>query len=289
MKRKATEKDWLPLSRSGKKTEEVPTGEAFRPAWIDFERGIRVGNLEPHERITRILKYRLEQAYDTSFVTDRWGRGVYWQWICWVPRADREAKPISSGVNFGCAKFFISQDREKRIFQSGMTVERGYASGKPPFDGIKLQSDWDWNMLMKACVKGSPLDGELRRLVRREGFSITVTGARGTASFTGANFLGAPQVRREAVKAPGNQWAGFSLFYPMPEAELIACSGYELVQAIMGVFAEVTPAMNQCMQVSLGLRSARLAVDRRLLQEQGQDDARQGQDDKGHKGNRHRS
>ena len=34
---------------------EAPTGEAFRTEWIDFAKGIRVGHLEPHERITRII------------------------------------------------------------------------------------------------------------------------------------------------------------------------------------------------------------------------------------------
>jgi hypothetical protein len=38
-----------------------------------------VSNLEPHERITQILKYGLEERYATPFVTDRWGRGVFWQ------------------------------------------------------------------------------------------------------------------------------------------------------------------------------------------------------------------
>jgi hypothetical protein len=33
---------------------ELPISDAFQPEWLDFDRGIRVGNLEPHERITRI-------------------------------------------------------------------------------------------------------------------------------------------------------------------------------------------------------------------------------------------
>jgi len=274
MKRSPTHKDWLPLSRPAAAARELPTGEAFRPAWIDFEKGIRVGNLEPHERITQILKYRLEQEFGTGFVTDRWGRGVYWHWICWVPRADRDAKPVSSGINFGCAKFFISQDREKRIFQSGMTVERGWSSGKPPFPGIRLKKDWDWHRLMASCVKGSRFDEELHRLVGREGFSISVTGAG--APLTAANFRGAHQVRAAAEKAPPAQWAGFSLYYPMPEAEMAVCSGYEVVQAICGVFTEVSPAMNLCMQVTLAPRSARFPVDGGFLQEEGHNDARHG-------------
>lgn len=79
MKKRPTGKDWLPLVRAEGRAVEAPTGEAFRTEWIDFEKGIRVGNLEPHERITRILKYGLEEGYGTDFVTDRWGRGVFWQ------------------------------------------------------------------------------------------------------------------------------------------------------------------------------------------------------------------
>ncbi|MCX7037655.1 MAG: hypothetical protein NT005_00680, partial [Spirochaetes bacterium] len=71
MKKRATAKDMLPLARLGKAPGVPPTGEAFRPEWIDFENGIRVGNLEPHERITQILKYNLELRHGTPFVTDR--------------------------------------------------------------------------------------------------------------------------------------------------------------------------------------------------------------------------
>ena len=53
----------------------------FRPEFLDFERGIHVGNLEENQRITRILKLALEARYGQPFVTERWGRGVYWQWI----------------------------------------------------------------------------------------------------------------------------------------------------------------------------------------------------------------
>jgi hypothetical protein len=37
----------------------------------------------------------------------------------------------------------------------------------------------------------------------------------------------------------------------MPEREVHACTGYELVKAIGGVFNEVIPAMNCCMTVPL--------------------------------------
>jgi len=251
MKTKPSQKDWLPLSKPQKTAVELPTGEAFNPQWIDFERGIRVGNLEPHERITQILKYGLEQMYGTPFVTDRWGRGTFWQWICWLSRSNREAKPISHNVNFGCAKFFISLDREQLVFQCGMTIERGYAAGRPSIPGILLKKDWDWHRLMAQCRKGTELDETIGRLIRRDGFLASVTGSSGTTRYSAKNFANARQIRETARKAAPNDWAGFSLFYPMPKSEVYASSGYDLVQGIRGVFAEVSEAMNQCMQVKL--------------------------------------
>ncbi|MBZ5515976.1 MAG: hypothetical protein LAN62_14240 [Acidobacteriia bacterium] len=44
----------------------------FRPEFLDFKRGIRVGNLEENERITRILKLALEAQHGQPFVTERW-------------------------------------------------------------------------------------------------------------------------------------------------------------------------------------------------------------------------
>jgi hypothetical protein len=250
-KKRPTSREWLPLSRPGRGASDVPTGEAFRTEWIDFEKGIRVGNLEPHERITRMLKYGLEEAYRTGFVTDRWGRGVFWQWICWLPRENRDAKPVSHGTNFGSAKLFITINRAEKIFQCGLTVERGFVSGRPSIPGIVLKPDWDWHRLMKQCTAGSDLDGELQRLVRREGFRAAVTGAEGTSTLDGKSFRSARQIRDAARKAPPGSWAGFELFYPMPEAEVRASSGYDFVRGILGAFAEVIPAMNLCMQVPL--------------------------------------
>jgi hypothetical protein len=251
MKRNTTNKDWLPLARGEKPAGELPTGEAFRGEWIDFERGIRVGNLEPHERITQILKFHLEQRYQTKIITDRWGRGVYWQWICWLPRANREAKPVSHEVNFGCAKLFISADDETRVFKSGLQVERGYVEGPEAQQPWGLREDWDWHRLMKQCARGTSLDDELRRLLKREGFVAEIGDWEANAVFTGKNFTSARELRDAARRAPTRQWAGFQLYYPMPEREVRSCTGYELVKAICGVFDEVVPAMNCCMQVEL--------------------------------------
>ena len=249
MKRLPSQKDWLPLSRPQKTAAELPTGEAFRPEWIDFERGIRVGNLEPHERITQILKYGLEQRYGTPFVIDRWGRGVFWQWICWLPRSNREAKPVSHDVNFGCAKFFISADREESVFQSGLQVERGSIREDREIPGT-LRKDWDWHRLLKQCQDGTVLDSEMARLVGREGFTARLIGGM-TASFTSSNWESSCQIREAARKAPPDRWEGFQLSYPMSAREVRSCTGLELTSAVLGVFAEVTEAMNQCMQIKL--------------------------------------
>ncbi len=249
--RRTSDSNWLPLSKAGAHAIDLPTGEAFRSEWIDFKHGIRVGNIEPHERITQILKFHLEQRYRTPFVTDRWGRGVYWQWICWLPRANREAKPISHDVNFGCAKLFISVDQERKLFKSGLQIERGYAQGPEPYPGCLLKEDWDWHRLMKQCATGSALDKKLRRLIEREGFIAEVGDWEANAVFNAKNFKSARQIRDAVKKHPNRKWVGFQLYYPMPEREVRACTGLELVNAICGVFAEVAPAMNCCMQVSL--------------------------------------
>jgi len=71
------------------------------------------------------------------------------------------------------------------------------------------------------------------------------------AVFNARNFKSARQIRDAAKKYSKRAWAGFQLYYPTPEREVRASTGYELVKAICGVFAEVTPAMNCCMQVPL--------------------------------------
>ena len=56
-----------------------------------------MGGLAPNERITQIIKMYLKDRHDQPFLIDKWGRGVYWRWISWLPRANRDAKPLSSG------------------------------------------------------------------------------------------------------------------------------------------------------------------------------------------------
>jgi hypothetical protein len=251
MKRRPSEADWLLPSRISRPGPGEPTGEAFRTEWIDFGRGIRVGHLEPHERITQILKFNLERRFATPFVTDRWGRGVYWQWICWLPKPNRLAKPVSGGVNFGCAKLFISVDRAAGVFQSGLQVERGHVRGTTSYPGTLLQEDWDWHRLLAQCRKGTDLDRELARLLRAEGFVAEIGDFEANFVLDRESYTSAAQLAGAARGIDPQAYGGFQLYYPMPALELRNCSGYELVKAVLAVFAEVIPAMNLCMQVPL--------------------------------------
>jgi hypothetical protein len=229
-----------------------PVSIGFRAEFLDFRRGIRVGNLEDQERITRILKLALEARYEQPFVTERWGRGVYWQWIGYLPRANRAAKPLSSHVSFGCAKFFLSVDTDEQLFKCGMQVERGYVKAPRDYPECRLRSDWDWHRLLAALKPGSPMERELKRLVRREGFLL-----RGGSwelepvFFSRANLPAMPQLRRCLQAAPKTHWAGLQIYYPMPEQEVKTATGADLVESMLAVFREVTPAMNLCMQIQL--------------------------------------
>ena len=251
MKRTKRAKEWLPLARGSGKQSMTPDGTAFRSEWIDFDRGIRMGNLEPYERITQIVKHHLQQRYGQPFICDKWGRGSFWQWICWVPRRNREAKPISSDGNWSCAKFFITVDRDDRVFSSGLQVERGPAAGSERFKGCMLKPDWDWHRLVKQLRKGSAFDRELHRLIKQEQFVATIGNWDRLGVFEADSFSSAGQLRRSLSRVRDEEWAGFMLYYPMPEKEVAATSGPELAKAIFAVFGEVAAAMDLVMQVPL--------------------------------------
>lgn len=241
------------MSRQSGKALPIPrVAVAFKPEFLDFQRGIRVGNLQDNERITRILKLELESRYQQDFVTERWGRGVFWQWIGYLPRANRSAKPISGNVSFGCSKFFVTVDTEDKIFKCGMQVERGYLSAPREYAQCRLQSDWDWHRLIAALKPSSPMERELKRLVMREGFKLHA-GSWETeeTDITRSNFPGAGKIRRLLQSARGNRWAGFQVYYPFAENEVRSMTGLDLVESMLAVFNEVTPAMNTCMQIQL--------------------------------------
>jgi hypothetical protein len=225
---------------------------AFKPEYLDFDRGIRVGHLEDDARISRLLKLELEHRYRQPFVTERWGRGVHWQWIGYLPKANRTAKPLSSSVSFGCSKFFLSVNTAGRRFECGMQVERGFVKAPPEHAGCQLASDWDWHRLLKSLKRGGRMEREIRRLVRREGFLIHAGCWDGTAGdFKRANLPEVSTLRRMLLNCSGREWAGFQLYYAMNESEVRSSTGLDLVESMLAIFDEVTPAMNLCMQIEL--------------------------------------
>ena len=217
---------------------------AFRTEYIHFERGIQVGHLDPSERITRILKGRLEEKHGVRMLCDRYGRGVYWQWICWVPEPNRKAKPLSSKYNFGSTKFFIAVEKDDRIFQAGMQIERAPKKPDPDDWPLRVEKDWDWHVLLRA-LRG----GKLPRLIAallKEGFRVRAGAFSNLVEYTRKNWDSRKCLRR-AGGFPANEWGGFQLFWPMTEEEVSATPGPEMVEAIVAVFDEIAPLMQLCM------------------------------------------
>jgi hypothetical protein len=233
--------------------KEVARGSrpVFRAEYLDFQRGIRVGNLEESERITRLLKLALEACYGEPFVTERYGRGVYWRWIGLLPRSNRAAKPQSSEVSFGCSKFFSSLDVEDSMFKCGMQVERGFLKTQQNWAGWKLAPDWDWHRLLKALTPGGKMEHEIRRLLG-EGFLIHAgSWDEGMTRFSKSDYPGVRKLRQILESAPAGQWVGFQLFYPATEQEVKRSTGPDLVDSMLAAFREVLEPMNLCMQVRL--------------------------------------
>lgn len=223
----------------------------FQNEFLDFQKGIHVGNLEENQRITRILKLALEARYQQQFVTERFGRGVYWQWIGFLSRSNRSAMPVSSKVSFGCSKFYLTVDMEEQLFKCGFSVERGMIDPPADFQKIRLMPDWDWHRLLAELKTESALMKELKRLIVREGFQIEVGNWENRIKVTRKMLSDPAKVRKILEEAAPASWAGFQVYYAMSEKEIRSSSGVDLIEAMMAIFNEVTPAMNQCMQIRL--------------------------------------
>ena len=65
------------------------------------------------------------------------------------------------------------------------------------------------------------------------------------------NFPSMAKLKKILEDAPAAAWAGFQVYYPMPEKEVRSSSGVDLIESMMAIFEEVTPAMNLCMQIQL--------------------------------------
>ncbi|MBN2583635.1 MAG: hypothetical protein JXL80_11245 [Planctomycetes bacterium] len=236
---------WTPKKRL---LEDVPLEQLkpdFRTTYLDFDRGIHMGNLEPNQRITRIVRQALEDRHATRFITDRWGRGVYWHWICWLPVESRKAKPVSNNYNFGCAKYYITLNDEPQSFEAGMQIER--ASMLRGGDTVCTEDDWDYHTLVRSLRRGSPLADELSRLIREEGFTARAGPFASRRTFTAANYRGPADVARAAKSIPDDEWGGFQLCYVIPRNEIKGMTGDDVVAAILAVFDELVAAMNLVM------------------------------------------
>lgn len=217
----------------------------FRREFLDFKRGIRMGNLEPNQRITQILRHALETRHGTRFITDRWGRGVYWQWICWLPVENRAAKPLSSGYNFGCAKFYITIDEDS--FEAGMQIERAPLRSGRAF--VRARQDWDFYALVRGLRRGTKLAREIARLVRDEGFTVRAGLFGGRREYTSSGYRGPAPLRQACEAMPPDDWGGFQLCYVFSRDEVQTMSGAEIVEAVTDIFNELCAAMNAVMTV----------------------------------------
>jgi len=223
----------------------------FQNEFLDFQKGIRVGHLEDNQRITRILKLALEARYQEEFVTERFGRGVYWQWIGFVSKSNRSSKPLSSKNSFGCSKFFLMIDQGEQLFKCGFSVERGMIVPQPEFPQSQLQPDWDWHRLLDGWTSASPLEKELKRLVTREDFLIDSGNWENRYTISRGKFPGAEELKKILIAAAPDAWTVFQVYYPMPEKDIRASTGADLVDAMMAIFSETASAMNLCMQVQI--------------------------------------
>ena len=72
----------------------------------------------------------------------------------------------------------------------GLQVERGYLKAPTGYRGCELQSDWDWHRLLAALRPKSPMEKELKRLLK-EGFKIHAgSWEEDRAHFSSADFPG---------------------------------------------------------------------------------------------------
>jgi hypothetical protein len=93
---------------------------------------------------------------------------------------------------------------------------------------------------------------EIERLVLHEGFAVFAgSWSAGAVSFSKKSPPALGSLRKALCQAPADDWAGFQIYYPMERKEVQQCTGVDLIDSLLAVFDEVTPAMNLCAQVQL--------------------------------------
>ncbi len=246
-------KPWIPRKKLSRPEAAPLVRPDFRPEFLDFERGgIRMGNIEPNQRITQIVKAALEDRHQTPFIIDKWGRGVYWKWICWLPRESRNAKPISNNVNFGCAKFYVSLDGDDQTFEAGLQIERAPLPSVPVPPGqeaVRLHEDWDMKTLVRGLRKGTVVEREISRLVRSDGFTVRAGAFAAMVESANAKPPAASRLKRALEAIPPADWGGFQLCYVFQRQDVANMGGQDIVEAILSIFSELVPLMNAVMTV----------------------------------------
>ena len=58
-------------------------------------------------------------------------------------------------------------------------------------------------------------------------------------------------LRKKLKSAPEDEWASFMVYFSMKEDEILQSSGNDIVDSILAIFEEVTPAMKLCIQTAL--------------------------------------
>jgi hypothetical protein len=147
-----------------------------------------------------------------------------------------------------------------------MQVERGYVRASRDERWFRLCPDWDWHRFLAGLTPRAGLYRELKRLVDDEQFEVRLGSwaephvFAGTASPSVASHAsktqslpGAIRLRALIEQAPASEWCGAQVYFPFAEADVRAMNGIDLIEAMMAVFEEVRPAMNQCMAVPIGL------------------------------------
>ncbi len=231
-------------------TEAVlPDGSAFRTEWIEIGRGIRVGHLRPEERFTRIVKFRLHRRYGRDFLVDRWGRGSIWPTVWFVPRENRRAKSAAGRGHFSCAKFYAAAPPGEEVFRAGFHIESGLRRS-PDRPELERKNDWDWHRFLRALRRNDAFDEHLRRLVRRDGFSVSV-GFFDRRTFPADSFEGSRTILRAIRKQDPDGWTGVLIDYGWNAGEIASMNGPELIDAVMAVYDELYDIMNACLQIPI--------------------------------------
>lgn len=227
----------------------MPDGSAFRAEWVEAGRGIRVGHLRPEERLTQILKFRLREIFGQDFLVDRWGRGSVWSTVWFVPRPNRIAKGYPGAGHFSSAKFYVGTHAGADDVRAGFHIESGLGRS-PDHPEYERAPNWDWNRFLAALRGNDALDAELRRLVRRDGFRVSL-GFFERDALAPETFQGSRTLLRAVRRMDRDAWIGVLVDYGWSDEEIQSTGGPGFVDAVVAVCLELAGVMNAALEIPL--------------------------------------